>query len=81
MWRNGRRTRLKILRGRPRVGSSPTIRIRKMGSDENLNPFLLFKNNKIYDNSHLLVGKPFFSDQLDFSKFEYYVDCYNNLIP
>ena len=28
MWRNGRRTRLKILRGRPRVGSSPTIRIR-----------------------------------------------------
>ncbi len=29
MWRNGRRTRLKILRGQPRVGSSPTIRRKK----------------------------------------------------
>ena len=28
MWRNGRRTRLKILRGQPRVGSSPTIRMK-----------------------------------------------------
>ncbi len=28
VWRNGRRTRLKILRGRPRVGSSPTTCIK-----------------------------------------------------
>ena len=30
MWRNGSRTRLKILRGRPRVGSSPTIRMKAL---------------------------------------------------
>ncbi len=31
MWRNGRRTRLKILRWWHRVGSSPTIRSLKRG--------------------------------------------------
>ncbi len=45
MWRNGRRTRLKILREQSRVGSSPTIRIplkKLFGYTKELFPFSLF---------------------------------------
>ena len=63
MWRNGRRTRLKILRGRPRVGSSPTIRRQKkqLKPLENRGVWLFFffrpGSHQLYDNA--IVQQPY----------------------
>lgn len=44
------------------------------------NPYTPEGNEKEFDRSFLLVGEPWFSSKLDFSKFENFVECYNNLI-
>lgn len=44
------------------------------------NPYTPEGNKKVFDRSFLLVGEPWFSSKLDFSKFENFVECYNNLI-
>ena len=44
------------------------------------NPYTPEGNEKEFDRSFLLVGEPWFSSKLNFSKFENFVECYNNLI-